>query len=510
MNTSRTYRTKINILSGLTKQILNLVLPFIIRTVVIYYLGSEYQGLSGLFTAILQLLSLAELGFSTAVVYAMYEPIACGNKLKVCALMKYLKRVYRVIGLVMLIVGCMVLPLMSKLIKGDIPEDINIYILFCIYLFNTVVSYWLFAYKSSLLIALQREDIVSNTYSFVMTATRIVQIILLIVFRNYYIFIIILPLGTIMNNICIQLASVKYAGDYKPMGDLEQNSIQALNKQIKALFISRIADVARNSLDNIVISAFIGLTAVTIYDNYFYIYSGLRGFLLVISTAMQASIGNSIVTESIDKNYKDLRLFTLLFMVISGWCTVCLVCLYQPFMKIWLNDDSLMLPLVGMFLFCFYFYEININNTVCLYINGNGFFWQCRWWYIIEAVGNLFLNILMGYFFGIIGIIIASIVTLLFFNIVPRINIIFRDYFKVSKGEFIKDNLLYFLVTLIVSVVCYFGISFITINSWFTLIGTGCVVGVCSVLFYCILLYKNNLFKDAIKLLKVVFLKKIS
>lgn len=162
LSRTRTQNTIRNFSSGLIKQILNIILPFIIRTIVIYYLGAEYQGLSGLFTSILQMLSLAELGFSTAVVFALYKPISEKNTDLICALVNYLNKVYKIVGIVVLGVGLALLPFLGQLITGYVPENINIYILYLIYLFNTVISYWLFAYKSALLTAMQREDIVSK------------------------------------------------------------------------------------------------------------------------------------------------------------------------------------------------------------------------------------------------------------------------------------------------------------------------------------------------------------
>lgn len=506
LSRTRTQNTIRNFSSGLIKQILNIILPFIIRTIVIYYLGAEYQGLSGLFTSILQMLSLAELGFSTAVVFALYKPISEKNTDLICALVNYLNKVYKIVGIVVLGVGLALLPFLGQLITGYVPENINIYILYLIYLFNTVISYWLFAYKSALLTAMQREDIVSNIQTVTTVSIRVIQIIFLMLFKNYYVYILVMPIGTIANNIFLQIYSHKLFPKIIPNGKVPNSIRENLNKQIKALLISKIADTARNSLDNIIISSFIGLSAVAVYDNYLYIYSGIRGFFLVLVSAMQASVGNSLVEESVDKNYKDLNKFTFFIMFFTGWCTVCLFCLYQPFMQIWMSgNEKMLLSFSGMSLFCIYFYIINMNNTVNLYLHGNGFYWQCRWWYILEAVMNLCLNILLGYIWKINGILIATIITLFAFNFMPRTAVIFRDYFKRDKKEFLLNHFVYFIVTVAIAVITAMFISLIPTGGLIKFVIKSIAVAFISAILFIIAYRKNQYFAGLTSILKHKF-----
>lgn len=495
MTRSRTYNTKRNFVSGIVKQVSNLVFPFVIRTIIIYYLGSEFQGISGLFSSILQMLSLADLGFSTAVVFALYKPVAEKNYAMVNSLINYLKKIYRITGIIVLGIGLSLLPFLRYLISGNIPDSINIYILYLIYLFNSFISYYLFAYKSALFNAMQREDVVSNINTITSFLIRIIQIILLFLFRNYYVFISVLPLGTITNNLLLQFYSKKMFSYIKAEGEVPINTKKELSKQIKALLISRIADVARNSLDNIVISSFIGLSAVAMYDNYLYIYTGIRGFILVLTSSMQASVGNSVVEESVLKNYNDLKKLLFLFMVIISECTTCLLCLYQPFMHIWMNNKiNLILPFSCVIMFCIYFYEINICSTINLYLNANGLYWHLRYWYIIEALANLLLNIILGKIMGIFGILLATIITLFIFNFIPRIVIVFKNYFKINIKEYLFLNLIYFLICIWISTITYLCVNFISIDGLFGFIIKGFTTIIVSLLLYFLLYeYDNNL-----------------
>ena len=172
--------------SGVVLKILQILFPFIIRTIFIKTLGVEYLGLNSLFTSILQVLNLAELGVSSALVFSMYKPIVEDNTETICALMNLYKKYYRIIGLVVLLAGIIVLPFLPLLINGNTPQDVNLYIIYLMSLAATVLSYWLFAYKGSLFSAHQRNDIISLITICVSLITYIVQIFSIVLFKNYY------------------------------------------------------------------------------------------------------------------------------------------------------------------------------------------------------------------------------------------------------------------------------------------------------------------------------------
>lgn len=448
MEMSRTENSKRNIVSGVMKQIMNVLLTFIIRSVILYILGAEYQGLNGLFTSILQVLNLTDLGFTGAVVYILYRPIAENDVKSICAIMAYLKSVYFKIGIAIFSIGLLITPFLPKLIRGSYPSNTNIYILFLIYLFNASISYLMFAYKSALLTAMQREDIVSNIYTITSTSVKILQIVLLLIFRNYYCYIIVMPLAMITNNILIQREATRLFPGIIPNGQISKEVKSEVIKQVKALFIDKIGQATRNSMDNIILSTFLGLTVVAIYDNYYYIHSAIYGMMLVINNALQASVGNSIVKESVEKNYHDLSTFTFVMMWMVGVCTISMLCLYQPFMEIWMHGNEKMLfSTLDMCLMCLYFYIINMNNTRNLYINANGLFWKCRRYYVMEAIGNLLLNVFLGKIMGITGVILATIITIFIFNFIARSSVLFKQYFIGYQKDFYKEHLSFLCVT---------------------------------------------------------------
>jgi O-antigen/teichoic acid export membrane protein len=503
VSTSRLFNAKRNVVSGVIKQLLGIVLSFTIRTVIIYTLGAEYQGLNGLFTSILQVLNLSDLGFSTAVTFILYKPIADEDSETICAIIAFLKKAYFIVGCVILGIGVVLIPFLPKLISGNYPNDINIYILFAIYLFNAVISYWLFAYKSTLLTAMQRDDVVSKVFMISSLSIKVVQLVLLFLFKNYYVFIVIMPIGSILNNLLLQIFSKKLFPQVKPIGKIENGIRKELVKQVKAVFVNRLSDIARNCFDDIIVSSFIGLVAVAAYDNYYYIYTAIIGIMSIIVHAIRASVGNSIVKESIEKNHNDLIKLTFIFMWVAGWFAICLLSLYQPFMAIWMKDKpEVILSDVNMTLFCVYFYCFCMTYTKGVYLEAKGLFWECRYLYVIEALGNLGLNLILGYFLGITGVLIATIITIVLFNFVGGTIVLFRFYFKTSKKEFYLLHLRCFILTAVNAIITSFVCSILPLDG---IVGFIIKLIICLVMpniIYILFYFKTKDFQNSLSIAK--------
>lgn len=429
---SRTKNAVRNIYCGLFNKIITILFPFLIRTVLIKKIGIEYAGLNSLFSSILQVLNLTELGFASAVVYSMYKPIAENDKETICALLNFYKRVYFIIGLVILILGASIIPVLPKLIKGTVPEGINIYILFGIYLLNTSFSYLLFGYKNSLLNAHQRRDVISNILTITQGLMNLCQLAILITIKNYYLYVIMMPVFTVLNNILVGITTKRMFPEYSCKGKLDISIRKDIRKKVAGLMISKICHISRNTLDNIFVSAFLGLTMTAIYSNYFMILTSISGIIGIITTSMQGGIGNSIQTETEEKNYSDMRKFNLLYMWLSGWCAICMLCLYQPFIKFWLGQEFL-LPNGAVALLCLYFYILKSGDITANYCNAIGVWWDNKYRYILETVANVVLNYSLVRIFGIYGLISATIITMLLIGQGMGNQPLFKNYFTKQK-----------------------------------------------------------------------------
>lgn len=490
-----------NITWGMFNKIISILLPFILRTVMIYYLGSEYLGLNGLFTSILQVLSLAELGFGEAMIFSMYEPIAKNNKEMICALLNLYKRIYRAIGLVVLVIGILLLPYLKFFINGEAPIDINIIYIYIIYLLNTVCSYFLFAYKSSLLIAHQRSDIRSNVSTMCSMIMYIMQIIILVFIKNYYIYAIFIPISTIANNIITEIITKRLYPEYYCIGNIDKKEIQNIGKRVSGLFLYKICGVFRNSFDSIIISAFIGLLALSQFQNYYYIINSLIGILAVITSSITAGVGNNIIQKTVDENYKNYNKILMLFMWIVGWCTVCLYCMYQPFMKIWVGN-KLMLSDGIMILFCIYFFTLKIGDICYVYRQAAGLWWQDKFRPVVEAVVNLSLNILLVKKFGIIGVLLSTIISLILINFLWGTHILFKYYFKRKPKEYFIKIVYYSFATVVNCYVTYKICSIINYSNYIDLLYRFIICSIVPNIIFLFFYSKLQDFNESVVLLK--------
>lgn len=455
MNSNRTQNAIRNIVWGLLNKIVLLILPFVNRTVLIYVLGSEYLGLDSLFSSILQFLNITELGFSSAVVFCMYKPVAEGDKETICALLNFYKKVYRVIGIIVLCLGLMLAPFLPKLIKSDLPDGLNLYFLYAIFLINMVCGYWLFAYKKAILLAHQRQDVESKINTTINMTKVILQIVLVFIIKNYYIYILVMPIATIIENIVVSQVTKRIYVYYVPCGQISKEKLADIKLRIYGLMIQKVCEVSRNSLDNIVISAFIGLTTVAIYGNYYYIMSGLHSLLSSITNSISAIVGNAIVKNTPEVNHRDMLKFDFMYMWLASIITICLVCIYQLFMIMWMGSDML-LPDYVMVAMCIYFYSLCTGDVRTIYYKACGLWWKGRHRSFLEAASNLVLNIILGKYFGIMGIVVATIISVVAINFCYGSTIVHRYYFKnIKMFIYYGHHIYYALVTVVVGIICY-------------------------------------------------------
>ena len=500
MRENRTVNTIVNFIFGLVNKLINIIMPFFTRTIIIYVLGMEYVGLNGLFTSILQVLNLAELGISSAIVYCMYKPVADNDRELIGALLKYIKKLYHIIGGVVFLLGIMLVPFLDLFIKGSVPNDINIYILYSIYLINTGIGYFFFAYKSSLLIAGQKIGITSNVNTIIVLLQGIGQIIAISVFKNYYLFLGMMPVFTIINNILILLVTNKYYPDIRCEGTLDSKIKKDIATKIKGLFVTRICNTTRNAFDSIFISVFIGLTTVAIYGNYYYIMSAVIGILSVVTTSMTASVGNSLVTESVEKNYEDFRKFNFIFNWIVGFCTCCLLTMYQPFMKLWMGENALF-PMNVVILFCIYFYALNMGSIRAVYHDAAGLWWEARFRAIIEAILNIILNFLLTKRLGVFGTILGTLISLIIVNYGWGAQIVFKYYFKkISSLHYFVENAFYGLITVLGCGVSYFLTTRISISGSIAVVFCFVVSLFIFNGIYILIVFRTQLFKQSVML----------
>lgn len=496
----RTKNAARNIIFGVILKAYQIIVPFLMRTAMIYLMGVQYLGLNSLFTSILQVLNLAELGVGSAMIYSMYKPIAEDDNATICALMKLYKTYYRIIGLVIAVIGCALTPFIPKLISGDVPDNLNIYLLYLLNLGATVLSYWLYAYKNCILQAHQRVDIVSKVSLVTSTIQYTLQLLVLWLFKDYYLYVIVLLATQALTNIATAMCANRIYPQFKPKGQIATEEKKAINNRIKDLFTSKIGGIIYDSADTIVISSFLGLTALAIYQNYFYILNAITGLITVVFSACTAGIGNSIVVETKGKNYKDLNKFTFIICWGAGFCAVCLLCLYQPFMELWVGKD-LMLSSSAVICFVVYFFVRQLNSLFNTYKDASGMWHEDRFRPLVAALTNLALNLILVQFIGLYGILISTVLAIVCVGMPWLLHNLFTVIFeKKYLVGYLKNLLYYCFIILISCTITYFICTKVNAGLITTLVIRGAICVVLPNLIYLFAYYKRIEFTDSLLL----------
>lgn len=436
---SRIKNASRNIIFGILNKCIAILGPFVMRTIIIYKLGAEYVGLNGMFTSLLQVLNFAELGFSNAIVFSMYKPVAENNIEKICEIINYLKKIYKVISIIILIMGIVLVPFLNNFIKGDVPQDINIYILYFIYLLNLIIGYILFAYKSSILLAYQRNDIDSFIQMICNILMYIFQAILLLNYKNYYAYVICLPIITILINLLRNYKVNKMYPEIIPKGNIDIELKKDIKKKILALAGHKIGLPITNSIDSLVVSSYLGLTALAIFDNYNYVFQAIGTILTICYTSITPIIGNSIVIENVRRNYATfLNLSFINFWVVS-WFSICMLILYQNFMYIWVGKD-LLLSYQEVLFFSIAFFVAYIRFISTTYKDACGMWREDKYKPYVICFGNIILDIISIKYLnmGIKGVIISTLLLRAFIAIPWETAVLFKYYFKIGLIKYLK------------------------------------------------------------------------
>lgn len=509
MRIERTRNAARSITVGVVQKIYLTMAAFFMRTAMIQFMGVQYLGLSGLFSAVLHVLNLAELGVGAAMVYCMYKPIAEGDVCRINALMNLYRRYYRLIGVVIGAVGLLLMPFVPHLISGQVPEELNVYWLYLLNLGATVLTYWLFAYRNCLLQAHQRMDWVSIISLISTTAQYALQLIVMVTIKDYYIYVIVLLLTTVANNILTAIVTKKKFPQYRPEGNLPQDEVRAINRRIRDLFSGKVGYIVLQYSDTIVISAFLGLTVLAVYQNYFYIITAVTAFVEIAISSMLAGIGNSFVTETKEKNYRDILKFTFLFLWVTGVATCCMLGMYQPFMLIWMGEE-LMLGYGVVVCFAMYFFVRTINRWVCAYKDAAGLWHQDRFRPLVTSFVNLTLNLLFVHKYGLYGVLLSTVVAkavvgmpwqlyVLFTNMFDRAQL--RGYLRLI-GKYVAAML---VAGVIVAVLCLQ----ISLSPWVTLLLCALVSATVPNVVFFLMLRGDAQFRPAVQFLDRLTKKKL-
>ena len=426
-----------NFIFGVAAQIFSLLLNFIVRTIFIKTLSIEYLGVDGLFSNILTVLSLAELGFGTAMVYSMYKPLAEHNKEKLKSLMKLYSNVYCYIGITVGVLGVCLIPFLDYIIKEK-PNISYLTLIYIMVLLNTVVSYF-FSYKRSILNADQKSYISSNYRCIFLLLKAALQSLVLVVWRNFYIYLLIQIICTLLENIMVSIKVNKIYPFLKERGiqKLEKKEINRIVKDVKALIIYRISHVALNGTDNIIISAFLGIADVGLVANYNLIINSVTGIFYQIPNALQAGIGNFVVKENRENQYKIFKNIDFAYFVIFSFASVCLCILITPFINLWVGEGYSLNNTV-VYVLCLNVFIEGTINIFWTFRSSMGLFEQGKYRPIFTMIINILASIILAKWIGVVGVFLGTTISRVSTNLWYDAYTIYKYGLKKNVSEYYK------------------------------------------------------------------------
>lgn len=493
---SRSYNSAVNAVVNIIAQFIILLINFGTRKIFIVAFGENYLGISGLYSNILSVLSLAELGVGSAILYCLYKPVAENDYEHINALINYYKKLYRIIGLLVAAIGLLVVPFLDYLV--NIEADVgNITLYYLLYLANVVASYFL-VYKTAILTADQKNFVIKICTAIVQVVQFVILTIIALILRNYTVYLALQILFSILINIvCSIVASKKYPF-INGKNQIDADEKKSIWANIKAMFSYQVGNVAVNHTDNILISLLISTITVGFYSNYSMVVSAVSTFAALIFTSVQASIGNLAAKESSERQYNVFKKLSVVGFCITSFATVSFVTLFQDFITI-LYTDYYLLDFKVVIACSINFYMVNILQPIYCYRNTVGLFNQTKRVMIYTALLNIILSVILGKICGLFGILIATFISRLTTNFWFEPIKLYKNYFHKSAKEYFVDQLLNAVFTLLmIAVLLVVSIPLNSLNIYgrFLIKVALCVIVPCIV--YIVRFKNNELFATAI------------
>lgn len=432
-----TKKSAINSTVGLLTNVVSCLLGFVSRYIFLQILTTEYLGVNGLLSNVLTILSFVELGIGEAMVYAMYKPMKNNDKEKMLMLVNLYKKFYLFIAFIVFLIGIILSFFLDFLIaeKPDIPE--NIQVLFALFLINNVSSY-LMAHKQSILVVDQKKYVVALVSQFVHVGNLVVQSIVLILTKNYYLYLICQIFGTLAINLILTIyVNRNYPWfKQKTSSKLEKEEKNNIFKDIKALSISKIAGVVSNGSDSIVLTKLFGLLPVGFISNYSMVINTVNGFVWGALSSITGSVGQFNVDATLERKRTVFKELYLLTFWVYAFVSICLMVLLDPLVSVWIGKQYIIAkPLAAALILITY--VSGLNFPFYTFRVTSGMFEPMKYNYVLFAAVNVGLSIVFGRWLGPVGVFLATTVSRLICSELKEGKIVFKDILQYGFSKYL-------------------------------------------------------------------------
>ena len=434
--------------------ILTIIIGLIAQKVFIKILGTEYLGINGLFTNIISMLGIVELGIGSAIVYNLYKPIVNKDYETIKSLMNFYKKAYRIIALIVFIIGISIIPFLSYFI-GEVTIDINIKLVYLLFIIDIVCSY-LLTYKRSLLYADQKNYIVSIIHMVYLIVLNISQLLILYITKNYYLYLSIKIFLRILENIVITIIVNKKYSYIKDnnINKLDKKIEKDIFKKVKALFFHKIGSFIILGTDNLIISKYLGIITVGLYSNYYLVINAVNTLFSQTITALTPSIGNLLVEKASKKNFEVFKKVRFVNFWIATFSSICLFVILNSFITIWIGKEYLLSELVVITLVINFFMNM-MRNSFSTFKEAAGIFYEDRFVPIVESIINIVASVILLKYFGLAGVFMGTIISgfALWFYSYPKF--VYKKLFSRSYLSYLKETISYIVIFALILTVSY-------------------------------------------------------
>ena len=508
MDTDRLKNSSLNITSNVFVYGAQIILSFLVRTLFIKVFGEKLLGLDSLMINVLAMLSIAELGISGAISYSLYKPLVKKNVKKINAYMSFYKRLYNIVGMIVIGLG-IILMFFLKFIVGSYSYS-HLYLIFLIYLFDTASLYFI-SYKEILIVADQKNYKIFKYNFLFKILLYLLQLLLLIVYPNYVIYLIIMLFTKLGNRVAVnRYISKNYDYvDFQSEEKLSRDELSTIKKNIYGLFCFKVGDYVVNCSDNIIISSIINIVIVGIYTNYLSITTILKTMIRNVFSGITASFGNLSVegNKKAEKNVFNIMVF--LGFLISGYVTLCFLCLINPFVELWLGKKYV-LPYLSMVIICINFYLMCNQLPLDTVKEAYGFYNKDRYVPIIQAIINIIVSVVLAYKIGFNGVILGTTVSYLSTVFWNKPYMIHKYIFRQSVFKYYLDCIIYILSLIFIYGIDCYVLGFLNINGGIlSLIVSGIIISFIFVVMISIMFFWRKEYKFLVNTFKKIILSKV-
>lgn len=450
---NRTKSASKNAITAVSNRFALLFLTFVSRRLFIKYIGVQYLGINGLFSNVLTLLSMADMGIGIAMNVNLYKPIAENNYKKISGLLNYFKFIYRIIALSVTVIGVALIPFLKYLVNMD--ESIpHLYVYYLVFVFKNTVSY-LLVYKSSLLRADQKSYIINRIEIIINFSKILTQLFVVWLLKSYLLFILLDVVAIAVQNIVVSIITDRTYDFIDKKQVIDDDDKKNLFTDVSSIFLYKVAWGLLNGTDNILMSVIVGTIYVGLYSNYFTITNTLESLIALVFGSLTASIGNLIATEGSEKRFSTFNVMQMVSFWICGNVVVCLLYLIQEFIGIWVGND-LRLDNVTVIAIVLNVFFSTCMRPVWTYREGSGMYRQIRYIMFATAIINLVLSIILGRLLGISGILFATSISKISTYFWYEPNLLFRNVFKKEPAIYYKGFVINAIMLLACIAICYY------------------------------------------------------